>query len=64
MSAPRDLAGRVQVYLAERRSLGFGMRCPSQALPSFARFVEASKHSGPLSDGVDRAAHLGSPATE
>ena len=67
MSAPLDLAGRVQVYLAERRSLGFGMRCPSQALPSFARFVEASQHSGPLSVELmtqwARQARGGNPST-
>lgn len=48
MNAPVDLAARVQAYLAERRQLGFGMRTPSHALPSFARFVQAAKHTGPL----------------
>ena len=48
MNAPMDLQARVQQYLAERRRLGFHLRSPGHALPNFARFVEASKHSGPL----------------
>ena len=48
MSAPMDLQARVQQYLAERRRLGFHLRSPGHALPNFARFVEASKHSAAL----------------
>lgn len=48
MNAPADLAARVQAYLAERRQLGFGMRTPTHTLPSFARFVQTVKHTGPL----------------
>ena len=48
MSAPTALQARVQQYLAERRRLGFHLRSPGHALPSFARFVEASKHSAAL----------------
>jgi site-specific recombinase XerD len=48
MIAPMDLQARVQQYLAERRRLGFHLRSPGQALPNFARFVEASKHAGAL----------------
>ena len=43
MSAPAglgsDLASRVQQFLDERRRLGFEMRLPAHALPSFARFA-------------------------
>ena len=49
MIAPLDLQARVQQYLAERRRLGFHLRSPGHALANFARFVEASKHSGALS---------------
>jgi integrase len=48
MNAPTDLQERVQEYLVERRRLGFRLRSPGHALPNFAHFVEASKHSGPL----------------
>ena len=48
MIAPMDLRARVQQYLAERRRLGFDLRSPGHALPNFARFVEASKHTGVL----------------
>jgi integrase len=48
MNAPVDLAARVQEYLLERRQLGFGMRTPLHTLPSFARFVQTAKHTGPL----------------
>ena len=48
MNAPMDLQGRVQQYLAERRRLGFHLRSPGHALPNFARFFEASEHTGAL----------------
>ena len=48
MIAPMDLQARVQQYLSERRRLGFHLRSPGHALPNFARFVEASKHTGAL----------------
>ena len=48
MIAPMDLQARVQQYLTERRRLGFHLRSPGHALPNFARFVEASKHTGAL----------------
>ena len=35
-------------YLTERRRLGFHLRSPGHALPNFARFVDASKHTGAL----------------
>lgn len=52
MSAPAnlgsDLVSRAQQFLDERRRLGFKMRLPAQALPSFARFVTDAGHTGPL----------------
>lgn len=52
MSAPADLgsdlASRVQQFLDERRRLGFTMRLPAHALPSFARFVADAGQTGPL----------------
>lgn len=48
MIAPMDLQARVQQYLTERRRLGFHLRSPGHALPNFARFVKASKHTGAL----------------
>ena len=48
MIAPMALQAWVQQYLTERRRLGFHLRSPGHALPNFARFVEASKHTGAL----------------
>jgi integrase len=48
MSAPTSLSTRVERYLAERRGLGFGLRCPAYALRSFARYVQSIGHRGPL----------------
>lgn len=48
MSAPAELAARVQEYLVERRRLGFKMRSPGHALGNFARFVTDTGHAGPL----------------
>ena len=38
----------VQEYLDERRSLGFALTVPGSQLLAFARFADASGHSGPL----------------
>lgn len=48
MSAPILLQQRVQDYLAERRRLGFELICPGRALMSFARYIDAQGHHGPL----------------
>lgn len=48
MSAPAELAARVQEYLIERRGLGFKMRSPGHALGTFARFITDTGHAGPL----------------
>jgi integrase len=68
MNAPMDLQARVHQYLAERRRLGFHMRSPGHALPSFARFVEATKHTGVLTVELmaqwARQAQGGKPSAE
>jgi hypothetical protein len=38
----------VQEYLNERRGLGFALTIPGAQLQAFARFADASGHSGPL----------------
>jgi len=47
-----DRQARVQQYLTERRRLRFHLRSPGHALPNFARFFEASKHTGALTVAV------------
>jgi hypothetical protein len=37
----------VQEYLNERRGLGFALTIPGAQLQAFARFADASGHSGP-----------------
>lgn len=49
MSARVSLQARVEQYLAERRKLGFGLRSMGPRLFSFARYVAAASHHGPLS---------------
>jgi integrase len=48
MSRRRSLQGRVDDYLAERRRQGFHLRSRDTLLSSFARFVAAKRHGGPL----------------
>ncbi len=48
MSAPATIQGMVSDYLAERRRLGFNLASPEYALTSFARYVDALDHQGPL----------------
>lgn len=48
MNAPTSLQAYVERYLAERHSLGFSVRTPAYVLRSFARFVQAAGHCGPL----------------
>lgn len=48
MSARPNLQARVQLYLAERRKLGFELESPGLALASFARYVAQVRHRGPL----------------
>lgn len=49
MSARVSLQSRVEQYLAERRKLGFALRSMGPRLLSFARYVAAADHQGPLS---------------
>lgn len=48
MSAQVSLKARVEQYLAERRRAGFGLSTMGHGLASFARFVQAAGHCGPL----------------
>ena len=48
MSASTSLQARVECYLVERRRLGFALRTPAYALRSFAHYVQAVGHCGPL----------------
>jgi integrase len=49
MSARVSLQARVEQYLAERRKLGFALRSMGPRLFSFAHYVAAVDHHGPLS---------------
>ena len=49
MSARCSLQTRVEQYLTERRKLGFALRSMGPRLFSFARYVAAADHHGPLS---------------
>lgn len=49
MSARISLQDRVEQYLAERHKLGFALRSMGPRLFSFARYVTAADHHGPLS---------------
>jgi len=48
MSACISLQRRIDDYLAERRRLGFQLRSRDTLLASFARYVAARRHRGPL----------------
>jgi integrase len=48
MSAQFSLQARVEQYLAERRRVGFELSTVGHALASFARYVQAAGHHGPL----------------
>ncbi len=48
MSARIGLQQRIDDYLAERRRLGFDLRSRDLLLASFARYVAARRHHGPL----------------
>lgn len=48
MSARVKLETRVNDFLAERRRLGFELTCMGFALRSFARYIDALGHRGPL----------------
>jgi integrase len=48
VSRRRSLQARIDDYLAERRRQGFHLRSRDAFLSSFARFVEAKRHRGPV----------------
>ncbi len=48
MSRRQSLQARIDDYLAERRRQGFHLHSRDTFLSGFARFVEAKRHSGPL----------------
>lgn len=40
----------VEAYLAERRCLGFDLKISGQTLMNFARFADATRHCGPITE--------------
>lgn len=48
MSAPASLQSRIDLYLTERRCLGFSCRNEAGTLRSFVRHVQSVNHRGPL----------------
>ena len=48
MSAPITMQSHAENYLCERRRLGFGLRSPGYSINSFACYVDALDHRGPL----------------
>ena len=48
MSARVSLHIRVEQYLTERRRVGFELSTMGHGLASFARYVQATGHCGPL----------------
>jgi site-specific recombinase XerD len=48
MSAPAAMQTMVCNYLNERRRLGFELKSPGRTLMSFARYIDALEHCGPL----------------
>lgn len=52
MTASRTLLSLAEDYLAERRELGFDLRIPGSQITAFARFVDATGHTGPLTTRI------------
>lgn len=52
MTAPRTLLSLAEDYLAERRGLGFDLRISGSQITAFARFVDATGHTGPLTTRI------------
>ena len=52
MSGPKALVDWIAEYVAYRRSLGFRLTGEAGQLRRFARYVEATGHTGPLTVGV------------
>ena len=52
MTAPRTLLSLAEDYLTERRGLGFDLRILGDQITAFARFVDATGHTGPLTTRI------------
>lgn len=52
MTTTRTLLSLAEDYLAERRALGFDLRIPGDQITAFARFVDATGHTGPLTTRI------------
>lgn len=68
MTATRTLLSLAEDYLAERRALGFDLRTPGDQITAFARFVDTTGHTGPLTtlitlDWVQGQAKYAKPLT-
>jgi len=54
MTKAQSMLSLAEDYLAERRRLGFELTISGAQLKAFARFVDESGHTGPLTTGVVR----------
>jgi integrase/recombinase XerD len=52
MTQPRTMLALAEDYLAERRALGFDLVIPGTQVMAFARFLDESGHTGPLTTRV------------
>jgi integrase len=52
MTAPRTLLSLAEDYLAERQGLGFDLRISGSQITAFARFVDVTGHTGPLTTRI------------
>ena len=52
MSGPITMLARAEVYLAERRRLGFALDRSGSLTLAFARFADAKDHEGPLTTAI------------
>lgn len=52
MTAPLTLLSLAEDYLTERRSLGFDLRITGDQITAFARFIDATGHTGPLTTRI------------
>ena len=52
MTEARTMLSLAEDYLAERRAFGFDLRIPGDQITGFARFVDASGHTGPLTTRI------------
>jgi integrase len=68
MTRPRTMLALAEEYLAERRGLGFDLAIPGTQVMAFARFIDESGHTGPLTtravlDWVQGKARKATPLT-